>query len=312
MPRSCLFLFYKSRLRSQAPELRRGMFPAANDLYYFQEAVSSQNLSRAAERLGISQPSLTMAIQRLEHSIGAPLLVRSKKGVVPTQAGKQLFLHARQLLQLWETTKGSALASTQEVQGSYTIGCHPSVALYTLGKVIPNLLERYPELELKVKHDLSRKIAEAVVRMEVDIAVVVNPARHPDLVIRKLCNDEVGFWVGPGKKAIQDWRSGDAVLVCEPDLLQTQDLLKKLKKSNIQYKRVLTSSNLEVVTDLVASGAGVGIIPGKVVEARADAGLKRLPESPIFKDEICLLYRVENRSVRAIQTLSGAIVKAFA
>lgn len=287
------------------------MLPNASDLAYFLESVSSQNLSRAAEKLGISQPSLSMAIQRLEQSVGAPLLVRSKKGVVPTQAGKQLFNHARELLQLWESAKGSALASTIDVQGSYSIGCHASVALYTLGKALPALLEKHPGLELKVHHDLSRRVTEAVVRMELDVGVVVNPVRHPDLVIRKLCDDEIAVWVGPGKRSTQNWKTGEAVLVCEPDLVQTQELLRKLRKSDIRYKRILTSSNLEVVTDLVVSGAGIGLIPGKVVEARQDSGLKRVPGTPVFRDEIALVYRMENRSVKAIQAITEAIIEAF-
>jgi DNA-binding transcriptional LysR family regulator len=239
------------------------------------------------------------------------LLVRSKRGVVPTQAGKQLLVHARELLQLWEGAKGSALASSREVQGLYTIGCHASVALYSLGAVLPRLMEEHPRLEIKLQHDLSRKITEAVIRMEIDVAIVVNPVKHPDLVIRRLCTDEVSFWVGPGKRAIQDFRSGEGVLICEPDLIQTKELIKKLKKRDIAYRRIVTTSNLEVVTDLVAKGAGIGVIPERVALARKDVDLKRLPKAPVFHDEICLLYRVENRSVRSIQVISEAVAKAF-
>jgi DNA-binding transcriptional LysR family regulator len=291
------------------------MMPSPSDLTYFVEVATSQNISRAAERLGISQPSLTLAIQRLEQSVGTPLLIRSKKGVTLTQAGKQLQAYARELLQRWETVKGHALASAHETQGNFRIGCHPSVALYSLGGFLPDLLEKHPKLEVKLLHDLSRKIVESVIRMETDIGIAVNPVRHPDLLIRKLCDDEVTFWVGAGKRKVQDFRSGDAVLICDPELIQSQDLMKKLRKAGIQYGRLLPSSSLEVVTSLVAQGAGIGVIPGRVASqasCHGKRGLRRVPKAPVFYDEICLLYRVENRSIRAIQAISESILSSFA
>lgn len=287
------------------------MMPSPSDLSYFVETASALNLSRAAERLGISQPSLTLSIQRLEHAVGTMLFIRSKRGVTLTQAGKQLFLHSRELLQRWETVKGQALASTNEIQGHYSLGCHPSVAIYSLSGFLPDLLETHPRLEIKLIHDLSRKIAESVIRMETDIGIVVNPVRHPDLMIQKLCDDEVTLWVGEGKRRVQDVRSGDAVLICDPELLQTQDLLKKIKKSGIQYRRILSSSNLEVVTKLVKDGAGIGILPSRVVKSNVNVGMRPIPKAPIFQDEICLLYRMENKGVRSIQAITQSVIKSF-
>lgn len=287
------------------------MMPSPADLTYFIEVASTLNLSRAAERLGISQPSLSLAVQRLEQSVGVPLLLRSKKGVTLTQAGKQLLVRARNLLQQWEAVKGAALASTHEIQGAYTLGSHVSVALYSLPGFMATLLEQHPALEIKLTHDLSRKITERVIQMEIDIGIVVNPVKHPDLIIRKLCDDEVTFWVGKGERKIQDFRDGNAVLICDPDLLQTQDLTKKLKKSGIHYNRILNSSSLEVITALTASGAGVGIIPSRVAAFASEKGLRRIPRAPVFHDEICLLYRVENKGVRSIQAMAEQIAATF-
>ncbi|MBC7690283.1 MAG: LysR family transcriptional regulator [Methylotenera sp.] len=286
--------------------------PSPSDLTYFVEVASSLNLSRAAERLGISQPSLTLAIQRLEHSVGTPLLIRSKRGVTLTQSGKQLLVHARELLQRWDAVKGQALASVHEIQGSYTLGCHPSVALYSLAKFLPELQEKNPGLEIRLLHELSRKVTEAVIRMEADLGIVINPVRHPDLVLRKLCDDEVTVWVGDGRRKVQDHRTGEAVLICDPEMLQTQDLLGKLKKCGIGYSRVLASSNLEVITQLVAHGAGIGIIPQRVVNSSRYRNLKRVPKAPVFRDEIFLTYRVENKLIRSIQAISEGVIEAFA
>src|SRR4051812_25536926 len=125
------------------------MLPSFSDLKYFLEVAASQKISRAAEKLGISQPSLTLAVRRLEDSVGALLFHRSKSGVKLTPAGQQLLVSARGLLQNWEHICASAAAATTEVQGSFSIGCHPSVALYTLPHFVPQLLDKNPKLNLQ-------------------------------------------------------------------------------------------------------------------------------------------------------------------
>lgn len=288
------------------------MIPSSHDIKYFVEVASTLNMSRAAERLGISQPSLSLAVQRLEHSLGTQVLVRSKKGVDLTQAGRQLLAQSRVLIQNWELIRARTLASVNEIEGSYVIGCHPAVALYSLPLFLPDLLEKYPGLEIKLEHNLSRKIVESVVKMDVDLGIVVNPVKHEDLIIRKLCTDQVSLWVAKGKRTIQDFKSGEAVLIGDPELLQVQDLLRSLKKKGMKYKRLLPSSSLEVIAHLTLSGAGIGLLPGRVAAAAAVQGtLQRVSGAPSFEDEISLVYRVENKNVRSIQLLVETISKVL-
>ncbi len=280
------------------------MMPSPADLTYFTEVANTLNVSRAAERLGISQPSLSLALQRLEYAVGAALLTRSKRGVALTQAGKQLLAHARQLLQAWDGVKAQALASVNEIQGTYVIGCHPSVALNVLPGFLPRLMAQHTKLDITLRHDLSRKVSEDVVSHKTDIGIVVNPVPHPDLVIHNLCRDEVTLWTAAGKAV------NKSVLICDPDLVQSQSLLKKLKKSGMAFSRTVTSGNLEVIADLTAHGGGTGILPARVAE-RARNKLQRVPKAPVFYDEHCLIFRVENKNVKSIQALSTAIRECF-
>jgi LysR family transcriptional regulator, cell division regulator len=279
------------------------MIPSPADLTYFIEVANTLNVSRAAERLGISQPSLSLAMQRLEQSVGAPLLTRSKKGVSLTQAGKQLLGHARHLLQTWEGLRAETLASVNEIKGTYTIGCHVSVALYTLPYFLPKLMEKNPGLDINLRHDLSRRIAEDVVSMKIDVGIVINPVEHPDLVLHRLCRDEVTLWT-----AAQN--DNKDLLICDPELLQSQALLKDLKKRGMNFTRTMHSESLEVIAELTAAGAGIGILPSKVAE-RARKKLTRVPKAPVFYDELCLIFRVENKNVKSIQAINQAIRAVF-
>ncbi|MBI2608525.1 MAG: LysR family transcriptional regulator [Deltaproteobacteria bacterium] len=287
------------------------MLPNAQDLKYFIEVSKTLNLTRASERLGISQPSLSVSIQRLENNIGVPLLIRGKKGVALTQAGQALLTQAHNIIDSWENLKEKATSTYMHIAGQYTIGCHPSVALYSLPHIIPSLLENYPQLEIKCVHDLSRRMTESVISMQVSVGIVVNPVPHPDLVIQKLCSDIVTFWKGKENNPLQDPYSGKGVLICDPDLIQTQDLLKKIKKTKIKYRTILSSSNLEVIAELVASGSGFGIIPGKVAKRQSYMKLQKIKRAPVFYDEVCAIYRIENKNVPAIQIITQKLKKAL-
>jgi DNA-binding transcriptional LysR family regulator len=284
------------------------MMPSPAELLYFLEVANSLNLSRASERLGISQPSLSTAMKRLEQTVGTEILIRQKRGVALTQAGKQLLAHTKQLLQYWSDAKAETLASHNEVQGSFTIGCHPTVALYYASRFMPKLLEENSKLELHLVHDISRKIVERVINLSIDIGIVINPVKHPDLIIRRIRYDEIALWTNGENKDVLDPSSKKAILIHATNLMQTQTLLSRCKKQGIHHNQIVTTENLEVIADLTANGCGIGIFPASI--AAKYANLKRIPNSPTYKDEVCMVYRHENREVRAIQAITMAIKNA--
>lgn len=281
------------------------------ELNYFIEVANCQNFSRASERLGISQPSLSLAIKRLEEAIGTELFIRHKKGISLTQAGKQLLTHAYQLLQYWDEVKSQALASHHEIQGNYTLGCHCSIGLCYLSKFLPKLLLTYPKLLVQLEYDISRKITERVISLSVDIGLVVNPIHHPDLIIQKLATDDMMFWVPRHiNNSNVDINSKQAVIICDPELAQSEWLLKSLQKKQIKFSRIVHSANLEIVADLTMHGCGIGILPSCVAKSRAKS-LKPISEIAVYQDEICLIYRPENRHIKAIQCITDAIKSCF-
>lgn len=283
------------------------MLPSAAELEYFLEVSHSLNLSRAAERLGISQPSLSLAIKRLEQTMGTALLSRHKHGVSLTQPGKQLLLHVRQLLQDWENTKSRALASQEEIQGRFSLGCNSVIAIYMVSAFLPELLENNPQLDIHLKHDISQKITEQVINLNIDIGVVTNPVKHPDLVIQKISTDKTGFWTGLGNRKVQDINSGKAVIICNPATIQTQALLAQCKKAGLHFDRMLTTESIEVIASLTANGCGIGIIPACVAKALHPDKLNLVPDMPSYTDELSLVYRYENRNIKAIQAIAAAV-----
>jgi DNA-binding transcriptional LysR family regulator len=200
-----------------------------------------------------------------------------------------------------------ALKDENEIRGRYRIGCHPSVALYSLPHFLPGLLEKSPSLEIQLVHDHSRKITERVISFELDYGIVINPVAHPDLVIRLLAADKVSFWRGSGKKPQQDPHAGEGVLICDPDMLQSQALLTKMEKAGLKYKRTIFSSNLEVVCSLVASGAGFGILPERVATRVREFDLKTVKDAPSVPDRVCLIFRADVQKSKSGRAFAQSI-----
>lgn len=276
------------------------MVPNFSDLLYFVEIAETQNISRAAERLGVSQPSLSTSIKRLEDSLDTQLLLRTKSGVQLTKDGHYFISKIKELIQQWSTIRDGIKQSSTEAVGRYRIGCHSAVAQYTLTQFLPELLQQNPRLEIELYHDLSRKVCEQVISFELDIGIVVNPVSHPDLVIKEICQDTIQFWMSPSAKTVNK-----DVLICNPQLLQTQDILLRLRKKKIEFPRIINSSSLNVIADLVASGAGIGILPSRVAKNHNFKAFGK--DMPHYSDRICVVYRADMPKSYANRLLIDAI-----
>jgi LysR family transcriptional regulator, cell division regulator len=271
------------------------MLPNAADLRNFIEAAATGNITRAAQRLGMAQPSLSQSIGKLERALGVTLLMRGKSGVSPTRAGRRVLERSRELLGLWEQIRTEALGEEEEIQGLFVIGCHAAVAQYTLPLMLPPLLADHARLRWKLVHALSRRVVDLVVAREVDLGFAVNPVRHPDLVILPIGSDAFALWHAPRRRR-------STALICDPELAQVQWLLPRLQRRGLVPAQLISSDSLDVTARLGAAGAGYVLLPGRVAEQHDT--LERVdPTLPEFADQICIVYRAD-----ALQSRAGKLV----
>lgn len=273
-----------------------------SDLKYFLKTAELQNISKAALELGIRQPSLSQAMKKMEESLDVTLFHRSKKGVSLTREGKALYLRSRTMLDYWHETEAEVSGVKHSLTGLIRFGCHPSVGLFTLRYFLPTFLKKHTKVDFEIVNGHSREITKQVINSEIDMAIVVNPIDHPDLVKIKLYEDDVCLW----SKGSIDGKP----LIMDPDLLQSKELEKKIKKMKLKINRKISVSSLENIVSLVASGVGVGIIPSRVVKESGKKIIK-LKEIPIFKDEHFLIYRFENRKLKIFSELKEYILEGL-
>ncbi len=256
-----------------------------NDIKSFITVTQTKNITRAAEIMGMTQPTLSYAIKRIEEALDVELIVRLKNGVELTKAGEDFSKKATTLLNQWEDTVNIFSDNGKNIKGEYSIGIHPSVAISSLSQILLEVNKELPLINFNLYHDLSRVITSKVISFDIDFGIVVNPIQHPDLVIKELRKDIVTLF--KVKKSIPK-------LIYDPSLTQSQSILKNLKKSKIEINGHIHSSNLEVITELCANGLGVGLLPTSV--AKRDKKLQPVKNAPVYKDQICLIYRKEKHS----------------
>ena len=282
------------------------MIPTPTELQHFMEVFKTLNMSIAAKQLRLSQPTLSQSLKRLEEKINSKLFIRSQSGLFPTPIGMHFYQQAQSLFLQWNSIHAVVQAEQSLLQGRFRLGCHPSVAAFTLPHLLKNIQKNAPDIHLDLFHDFSKRINEKIIHHELDLGLVMNPYLHPDLVITKLCEDQVQFWVKAGQKTVPTTFIADAN---EADL---REILGTKRHSEFKKWKLLETSNLELIRTLTLQGLGVGLLPSRVAHAdqtriNNPALIPHPANLPGWTDELFLVYRKQNLSTAAGKFLLKAI-----
>lgn len=148
------------------------MLPSTTDLIYFFEVAKELHFSRAAKKLNVTQPSLSLAIKRLEEQLKMSLFIRHKQGVTLTRAGKELHTNVSKLLAHWNEIFSNLQDANHLVKGRVSIGCHSTLAPFMSG-MVADLFAQYPGLEIHFQHEFREKIMEWVVKGDVEMHLYI-------------------------------------------------------------------------------------------------------------------------------------------
>jgi DNA-binding transcriptional LysR family regulator len=283
---------------------------SSTSLQYFIRVVELGSFTAAAQSLGVSQPSLSVAVSKLEKDLGTRLLVRGARGVAATKTGEALLRHAKQVLRAMEHAREEIDSLETEPKGSFTIGCHESLAAYALPRFMSRFLERFPQIRLSLWNGNSRDVEREVIAGNIDLGLVVNPQDHPDCVVQPLFSDRVEFVALAvlAKNASPDELLAARPLLHVPALRQTAFLVDALAQRGLRPRQELTCSSLELVKSLVLDGVGVGILPHRVANHNVpDKKLVTLP-LPTYDDTIALVRRFDMHVTHASRELVDALL----
>src|SRR5215472_2486697 len=125
-------------------------------LRYFRAIAKSGSLTAAARDLGVSQPTLSVALRRMEEALGTTLLLRARDGVELTTTGRALLAHAHDILAGVERAEQTVRGLETHDVGRFVLGCPDSLGAYFLPRFLAGFLERFPRIELSLWNGPSR------------------------------------------------------------------------------------------------------------------------------------------------------------
>ncbi len=285
-----------------------------NHLRYFQTIVECGSLTAAARQLGLSQPTLTVAVRKLEERFGTTLLLRNPRGVSVTSTGQELLNHINEVFDALDRAEQRIFGLERDDVGAFVIGCHESLGAYFLPGFMPGFLNQAPQIQITLWNGSSDAVFQAVIGRTVHFGIIVNPLPHPDLVMVELFEDAMDLFVAAEAdqgasmpEALARLRRGP--LIFAGRIQQARLLIDQLSGRDALPERLLSCGDLELVKSLTLGGLGVGVLPRRVAAYGQPGRLRRLhPELPSVPDRIFLVYRADMHRTRGAMRLKDALV----
>ncbi|WP_262696239.1 hydrogen peroxide-inducible genes activator [Kordiimonas aquimaris] len=249
------------------------MDPTYKQLKYLHAISQVKSLRRAAERLDVSQPTLTAQINTLEERVGVTLLQRSRQGTELTPAGRAFMPHIEVMIKEMTSIKRLAADAEGNLIGTYRLGVPPTLGPYFLPEVIPTIHKTFTELKMFVREKEPRDLEVGLTNGDYDLIITTLPMEIPNLSIEPLFNEPL-------------------VLVCaldhpfanmdevSPELLKGENLLAIEEKHRLfdlmqtiaaqfgaRLLRDYEGTSLDTLRHMIGTGLGLAFLPSLYVKS---------------------------------------------
>jgi LysR family transcriptional regulator, hydrogen peroxide-inducible genes activator len=259
-----------------------------HQLRYFCAVVDAGNFTKAAEQEGITQPSLSQQIRRLEQSVGADLFVRQSRTVRLTHAGTLLYPYAQEILRNAKQATQQVRQLETDIRGPLRVGVIPTVLPYLIAPYLPEFSREYPEVNVILTEDLTNSLVAGVESCDLDVIIVSLPLKHPDVVCSELMRDPLVLVTPPGHKLSSSQAahtldlSGERLMLLKEGHCFREDTLTACKRNRADMAPVFEADHFGSIFPLVASGAGITIAPQMAAANAENCSVIPLPK-PQFR-----------------------------
>ena len=237
-------------------------------LEYIVAVYRTRHFVKAAEACGVTQPTLSAMIQKLEDELDVKLFARSSQQVMPTAIGKVVVEQAWKVLNRARKLKDIVAEEKKSLTGTFRLGILPTIAPYLLPRFFPRLMRENSSLEIRVVEMKTADIRRAIDRGEIDAAVMVDTGDLDDYALTTLFYEQFLAYVSPSdqlsaKKSIKTSDLSNELLWlldeghCFRDQLVKYCQLKAAKTSQSAY----SLGSIETFMRIVENGQGVTFIP---------------------------------------------------
>ncbi|OCW05589.1 LysR family transcriptional regulator [Brucella melitensis] len=251
---------------------------SVRQLHYFLALVQAGSFSRAAEAIGVTQSTLSAAIQALEAELGATLIDRTGRRMQMLPAGEDFLARARDIVALIEELPEHARQAERPLTTRLRMGVIPSIAPFLLPKVLPATAKAFPELQLTVREGLTRSLLESLRSGTLDVALVAHPYDLDEFGIAEIGRDPFLLAV----RRDHALANRDSVEASDIDdqpflLLETGHCLREHVMAAIGSKPAQMSGDVHATSimtlvQLVQFGMGVTLLPQLAIKAGVTRG----------------------------------------
>ncbi|WP_343504904.1 hydrogen peroxide-inducible genes activator [Alloyangia pacifica] len=286
-------------------------------LVYFVALADARHYRRAAERVGISQPSLSQQILGLEAALGVTLIERGQRGAVLTPQGRIILEQARRVLDETERLKALAQDAHDGVSGTIRLGSTPTLGPYLLPHVMRRLHEAYPDLKVVIRDAPPAALQEDLLSGQQDLILTQLPVRSKDTETMRLFRE-------PLKLALaRDHPLAQREVICDADLagvdvLSLSDAYRLhaqvaglCEELGATLRRDYEGTSLDALRQMTALNMGVSFLPALYVrsEASQEAGdvIIRPFRAGRLTRSVGLAWRRRSAHVRMIRHMATII-----
>mgnify|MGYP001518964472 FL=1 len=288
-------------------------------LQYLIEVANCGSFSGASERCFVTQPSLSMQIKALEDELGVVLLDRSKKPVIPTDAGNVVIAQAQETLRAYNYIRESVAELKGETSGKLRLGVIPTIAPYLLHKFIPDFVKEFPRVELEIREMITADIIEALKHDNIDAAIVASGTCGDGIVEHDLFSDRFYAYVSPENPLfertnirIEDIDLKDLILLSRGNCMRDQIIELCQARRSVPSHYYFESGSLDTLMRIVDCTACLTIIPEMALEyipAERRAQVKTLAKGATSRRIAIVVRRtyVKNSIISALESTIMAL-----
>ncbi|MCX8090352.1 MAG: LysR substrate-binding domain-containing protein [Verrucomicrobiae bacterium] len=293
-----------------------------HQLRYFVAVVEEGSFSRAAARLHVAQPSLSQQIQKLEVELGQPLLDRLPRAVVPTEAGRRFFEHARRILAQVNDAARCVRDGRDAPSGRVVLGAIPTIAPALLPRLIRRFATQHPQVTVEVVEEVTDRLLVRLEEGSVDLALISDAHPHTAIHVEALADEPLRLAVPATHPLARrprarwaDLHEQTALVLDELHCLAGQ-VAEFCRAADLRWNVRFRGAHLGTILEMVAGGLGVSLVPEmfrELAEARG-CRLVRLSE-PQPRRRLCLAQhnlRYRTRAALALAAMIRELCAAFA
>ncbi|MET0533577.1 MAG: LysR substrate-binding domain-containing protein [Steroidobacter sp.] len=292
------------------------------ELRYIVALASEQHFGRAAERCNVSQPTLSIAVKKLEDELGVALFERGKQGVLVTPLGQRIVAMASEVLEKTAEIKDVAASDGDQLAGPLALGTLPTIGPYLLPQFIPLLQEMAAHLPLYVEEATQPALVTKLRNGDLDAILASAPCNETDIVTQELFDEPFVLLMSArhrlaSKQEVEanDLDPAELLLLDEGHAFREQVLaafphLRPSDTHPLNRRAPMRGSTLETLRHMVASGLGLTILPQAAAHTPLYAPnlLTTKPfTNPVPKRTLVLAWRVSFPRHKAVDVLRRAI-----